>query len=307
MPKQVFRPTEIINLDKRLVIEAPGGDVPEIEEVAAPIEAYEGPTADDLRREAEAFKSQWDREREAMVAAARAEAEKIVKDAEVVAFDEVKRKSNQAAKIRQDAEDEAARIVAEAQENAKGIEANAQERMSAVEKDAYRKGFDQGREAGFQEGKAEVQRLVDRLHIILQKAMEKRAEILESTENQIVDMVLLIAKKVIKVISENQRNVVVSNVVQALRKIKSRGDVIIKVNLADLQLASAHTKDFMQIVENVKSITVVEDNTVDRGGCVIETDFGQIDARISSQLSEIEERILEIAPIRSRAKDGVVQ
>jgi len=34
--------------------------------------------------------------------------------------------------------------------------------------------------------------------------------------------------------------------------------------------------------ENVKSVTVLEDSSVDRGGCIIETDFGQIDARVSS-------------------------
>ena len=48
------------------------------------------------------------------------------------------------------------------------------------------------------------------------------------------------------------------------------------------------------------SVTIMEDTTVDRGGCIIETDFGQIDARISSQLHEIEEKILELMPIRSK-------
>jgi flagellar assembly protein FliH len=56
------------------------------------------------------------------------------------------------------------------------------------------------------------------------------------------------------------------------------------------------------MTENAKRITVVEDSTVDRGGCVIETDFGEIDARIASQLHELEERILDVAPIRARGK-----
>jgi flagellar assembly protein FliH len=79
--------------------------------------------------------------------------------------------------------------------------------------------------------------------------------------------------------------------------------VVIRVNLADLELTSAHVSDFLKIVENVKSVTVLEDSSVDRGGCIIETDFGQIDARISSQLNEIEERILELAPIRVKGED----
>ncbi len=34
------------------------------------------------------------------------------------------------------------------------------------------------------------------------------------------------------------------------------------------------------MTENAKKMQIVEDSTVDRGGCVIETDFGEIDARI---------------------------
>ncbi|MCL2318626.1 MAG: FliH/SctL family protein, partial [Treponema sp.] len=59
-------------------------------------------------------------------------------------------------------------------------------------------------------------------------------------------------------------------------------------------------------VEGAKSLQIVEDSTVDEGGCVIETDFGEIDARISSQLAELETKILEISPIKSRAKTAVV-
>ena len=67
-------------------------------------------------------------------------------------------------------------------------------------------------------------------------------------------------------------------------------------------MTTQHIKDFLAQAENVKNITVVEDSTVDRGGCVIETDFGAIDAKIVSQLNELEQRILEVSPIRSRIK-----
>jgi flagellar assembly protein FliH len=108
------------------------------------------------------------------------------------------------------------------------------------------------------------------------------------------------------VISENQRNVVISNVIQALKKVKGRGNIIIRVNLIDVKLATEHTKEFITLVEGAKSLQIIEDSTVDPGGCVIETDFGEIDARISSQLSELESKILEITPIKSRGKTASV-
>ena len=301
MAKHVFKPTEIINLSRRVFIQPPE-PVEEPEEIEAleSVEEYEGPTVEDIRREAEEFRREWEQEKEQMIAAAKAEAEKIVKDAEKVAFDEVKNKTNQGKKIRQEAETEAAQVAQEAEKKARALEEETNERVAALEKEAYEKGYTEGKEKGFACGEEEVRRLVERLHFIISKAIEKRAEIIDDSEQQLIDMVLLIARKVIKVISENQRNVVINNVIQSLRKLKSRGDVVIRVNLEDLQLTTEHAREFVEKIENVKTVTVMEDSTVDRGGCIIETDFGQIDARISSQLHEIEEKIIDMVPIRSK-------
>jgi len=303
--KNVFRADEILYQSRKVFIEPPKVEAPPPEEpeALAPAEEYSGPSVDDIRKEAEAFKSRWEEEKSRLLALAQEEADKIKKEAERVAFEEVKRKNNQAQRIRQQVEDEAKRILEEARKQASDLEAEIRARVERVEKEAQGKGEEQGREQGYQEGRGEVQRLIENLQRIITAAIERRNQIIEESETQVINLVLLIAKKVIKVISENQKNVVINNVVQALRKLKSRGEVVIRVNLADLELTSAHVGDFLKMVENVKSITVLEDSSVDKGGCIIETDFGQIDARISSQLSEIEERILELAPIRAKGEE----
>jgi flagellar assembly protein FliH len=305
MAKNVFKPQEIQYLSRRVFIEPPRIEVAEEPVEMEPVEEtgeYTGPKVEDLRREADEFRQGFEGEKERMLAAARAEADKIRADAERAAFEEVKRKNTQAQKIRQEAEDEARQTLAEAGKKAAELEGDIKARVAHTEREAFEKGVAEGREQGYGEGRAEAGRLVERLHTILSRAIEKRGEIIQESETQIINLVLLIVKKVIKVISENQKNVVINNVVQALRKLRSRGDVVIRVNLADLQLTSEHVKDFMKMVENVKSITVLEDSSVDKGGCLIETDFGQIDGRVSSQLHEIEEKILELMPIRSKGE-----
>lgn len=305
MAKTVFRPYEIVSLQSTMLLKNEGQESAEeaeaIEEAPSAMD-YSGPTADDLRREAEAFKAQWEKEKDAMTAAAKAEAERIVREAEGAAFEEVRRKTNEAQKLKAQAEEEATRIVSEAESRVAALEASAASKVEAAQREAAKLGRDEGREEGYKEGVSEAERLVGRLHIILDRAMDKRAEILAETESQVVELVLLVAKKVVKVISENQKNVVVQNIQQALRKLKTKSDVIVRVNLADLQLSTEHVKDFVQMTENAKKIQIVEDGAVDRGGCVIETDFGEIDARISSQLSELEEKILDVAPIKARGK-----
>ena len=297
------------NLAQRLVVQAPQKLTQEKQpSVIRREEIYEGPRVEDLRREADEFRAGFEKEKEAMLAAARAEAEQIVKEAEERAFQEVKRKTEEAQNLREEAEQEAALIIDGARRNADDVNAEIEKQAEQVRKAAYEEGLSSGREEGYSDGAAEVERLTERLHLILSKAIEKRAEIIQESETQLVNLVLLIAKKVIKVISDNQKSVVINNVIQALRKLKTRTDVIIRVNTADLKLTSQHVKDFLRLVENAKNITVMEDTAVDTGGCIIETDFGLIDARISSQLSEIEEKILTLMPMRSSGKhekDGV--
>jgi flagellar assembly protein FliH len=283
--------------------------VPELEEIeeAGGAEEYLGPTADDLRREAEIFKQQWEQEKEALIRSTKVEADAIIKNAEQAAFEEVKRRTDQAQSLKRVAGDEAEKIVADARAKAGQIENDSLAAFENERKEAEERGRLAGREAGFTEGRDEVARLVERTRTVLERAQDKRAEILAETEQQIIDLVLLISRKVIKIISENQRNVVISNVVQALRKVKGRGNIIIKVNMLDIKLTTEHKKEFIELVEGSKSVQIVEDSTVDPGGCVIETDFGEIDARISSQLAELEQKILEITPIKSRAKTGSVE
>ncbi len=302
MAKNVFQPTEIYNLTREQRIRLDPPVFESEEDLADAIEEYTGPTADDLRREAEAFKAEWDKEKAAMLARAEEQADAIRKEAEKTAFEQVKQKTDEVLKDKQRAEEEAARIREEAETEAAAILEEARREEAGVREAAREEGHREGREAGFAEGRDEVDRLVQRLHVIMDTAIDKRVEIINETETQLVDLVLLISRKVVKVISENQKNVVINNVVQALRKLKSRGDVVIRVNLADLDLTTDHVKDFMKMVENVKSVTVLEDSSVDRGGCVIETDFGQIDARISSQFKEIEEKILELVPIKAKGE-----
>jgi flagellar assembly protein FliH len=308
MAKAVFRPGEVVISDATVFLDPPknsselSGPVVEEAEAVEEKEVYTGPTADDLRREAELFKTQWETEREIMIRSAKMEAETIIRDARDTASQDTDRMAEEGRNLKEAAEKEAERIIAEARQKAEELTAASKEVFERERLEAAEQGRLEGREAGYNDGKAEVERLVERTRTVLERAQDQREDILAETEQQIVDLVLLISRKVIKVISESQRNVVLSNVVQSLRKLKARGKIFIRVNIADVKLTTEHIKDFIQMVEGAQSIQVVEDSTVDPGGCVIETDFGEIDARIASQLAELETKILEISPIKGKAK-----
>ena len=305
MAKNVFKNIEIVPSSTKISIDVPEIKIkPRKEEI---IEIEESEKVDleklqELKKEAEEFEKNFNEKKQSMIADADAEANEIIERAKNEAFEIIKKKNEEALLIKQKADDESKSIIEKAKLDAKNIESEIQDKETQILNDARKRGYQDGWDEGINKGTDEVKRLIERVQIILDTAIQKRNEIFVETEQQIVGLVLLIAKKVIKVISENQKNVVINNVIQALRKLKSRGEVAIRVNLADLELTSQHKRDFIEMVEGIKSIKILEDSTVDRGGCIIDTDFGSIDARISSQLHEIEDKILELMPIQSKGK-----
>lgn len=306
MAQTVFRPAEVNNTKGEVVLQFTKNFAPPVEEKVEEVPEYTGPTADDLRKEAEAFKLQWEDEKAKMLAKAQADADQIVKNAEDAAFAQVKHQSDQAAVIKSQAQKEAQDIVEKAKAEAQNIISNAKIEEKSIFEKSKNDGFKAGHEEGYKAGNEEAQRLVERIHKMIEAVQAKRQEILDNTEQQIVNLVILIARKVVKIMSENQKSVIMSNVLQALKKVKGSGDVTLRVNLADVKLTTEHIKDFIRQVENIKNISVVEDSSVEKGGCIVETDFGAIDARISSQLNELETQILNISPIKTVGKSEVI-
>ena len=302
MAQNVFRADQIIKNDDKVMLKFAKEFKAPVSEEVEEAEEYTGPTVEELKQQADEFKANWEAEKEKMLAEAQASADEIVKKAEDKAFQQVKQQNDQAQIIKNEAQKQADEIIKKANEEAASIIASAHEKETEILNKANEDGFKKGQEDGFKEGKEEADRLIERLHKMITSVQEKRQEILDGTEQEIVNLVLLISRKVVKILSENQKSVIMANVIQALKKVKGRGEVTLRVNTEDLNLTTEHVGDFVKQVENIKDINIVEDSSVEKGGCIVETDFGAIDARISSQLNELENQILNVSPIKSVSK-----
>ena len=225
------------------------------------------------------------------------EAGQIKDEAEQAAFKVMQQKTVEVKKSTEKAKVEAERIIEEAETMAKKIEEEAKKKGLVLIAEARNKAVSEGREEGYRKGEEEAKRLVERLHIILNAAIDKRKKIIDSTERQLIDLVLLISKKVVKAISEKARAVVIANVKESLKKVSRDTEITIRVNTKDLEITTKHKNIFIKMVEGLEKVTVEEDSRVDPGGCIIETSFGDIDARIQKQLGLLEERIRELLPI----------
>ncbi|MCR5289592.1 MAG: flagellar assembly protein FliH [Treponema sp.] len=307
MAKSVFRPNEIKTAQGEVLLKLvhtyePIKTPEELEAEAAAAPVYTGPTVEELQKAADDFKANWEKEKQDMIEKSKAEADAILDSARETAFKESQIQKEEAQALKDAAQAQADEILRQAQEQADKLIAEATAKQEKIESESKDTGYAEGYDKGYADGNAEVDRLIDRLHVMMTALLNRREEILSETEQQIVELVILMARKVVKVLSENQKTVVLNNVLQALKKVRGKGAVSIRVNLADLKLTTEHIQTFISRVENVSKIQVLEDSSVEPGGCIVDTDFGSIDARISSQLHELEQKIIEISPVKMTVK-----
>ena len=223
--------------------------------------------------------------------------EKAKEDANAAAFRILQEAQQKAKNETEVAKSDADQLLERAKLEIERMVKEAEMRVSEIEHEAYQRGYDAGRELGFKEGEAETRRLIDRLGTIIGRAVEVRERLITDSEKQMVDMVILISRKVIKDEIANRKEIVLNNIREALKRVHERDRVDIRVNFADLDLTTAHKDQLIKMMESLRKVNIYEDSRIERGGCIIETDIGSIDARISTQFKQIEEAVRNAEPL----------
>ena len=188
---------------------------------------------------------------------------------------QLEKASTDAARIRQEAASEAEKIKAQAYENAR------------------KEGFEKGQKEGFEKGLEQVNKLISQLEIITRDADECRRNILENAKHDIVDLSVKIAEKVVKATCAKQRDIAVRNAEYALGLLKEKSPAVIRVNLADIEVAREYRSVLLNMFDKVESIKIAEDPAVEQGGCIVESNAGGVDANIQTQLSSIRSSLHE--------------
>jgi len=105
---------------------------------------------------------------------------------------------------------------------------------------------------------------------------------------------LKVSEQIIKSEVSLHRDVSLNIVSDAISRVSDREQVIIKVNREDLENIKKYKDRIGSIVDGIKSLSIVEDSVVEPGGCVIETNLGYVDARISTKIAAIEEAFRKV-------------
>ncbi|MCL6476258.1 MAG: type III secretion system stator protein SctL [Firmicutes bacterium] len=180
---------------------------------------------------------------------------------------------------------------------ARRVLAEAHRQADQMRQDAVRKGYEDGLQIGREEGRREYQQAIANLQSEVQKLVDallaERQRLWEEIEPQVIELVLEIARKVLREEIQARREATLSIIKHALRRVADTEQVRIRVHPDDLQIAREHRSDFLAVCDGVRHIEIVDDQRVGGGGCIIETPSGTIDASLRTQMQSVEKALRE--------------
>lgn len=217
--------------------------------------------------------------------------------AEIESFsEEIKSKKHEISVLKEEYESligKAERDISEMMVSARSEAASLKEQK---QKQGYEEGFDKGYYDGLEKGKSEAgqkyEALISSLTGITAEALSEKLKIIESSEDEVVELSCSIAKKIVNQEIATDRKIIVSFVKEAIKKLEDKEKIIIYCNPADIELIKKYRSDFMELVDTTDTLHILPDEILSQGECRLESKSEIADTDLDCQFSEIRKKLL---------------
>ena len=195
----------------------------------------------------------------------------------------------QAELILNQAREEAEQILAQARQRA---EAEQEEIRAGARDEGYREGYAQGTakamDDAIRDREATAARLEKDVQAFLEKASLAREEMILQSQDELVELCLAVAEKVVRVSLKSSSEVIVKMIQTATERMKRQEWVHIYISGCDARqlakISPALTGTLGALSQHIKVVPMGDD---EGGTCIVETPEEIVDASVSTQMSHI--------------------
>lgn len=187
-------------------------------------------------------------------------------------------------------------LFADAMQEITRLKSIAAEEAATLKKQAIAEGNQQGLVEANQQMQDQLHQTAERCNELLATATQEAKQIVLAAERQIIELVMTITRKIISDELEERPEIILGVVREALGRVRDQDHLNIHVSLDDYERILQSRNELQSIVGSEKSFTVTADTVLERGGCLIETSFGTVEAGIDTQLESIRKALQEMLP-----------
>lgn len=200
----------------------------------------------------------------------------------------------EAKRIVAQAREKAETILAEARQAVGQLQAQEQQRLEVLVAERAR----QVAEAVRHEQEDRFRAATEELLLSFRRAAD---EAIQEAVGQVAELAAAVTTKVSRCKVEADDEIVVEVVSEAMRRLSDYTQLRVMLNPDDQSTVAAHRDALLRQAGKLDGLEIIASDGIERGGCVLESDVGEVDARINSQLQVIWEQILGTQPLPKTA------
>ena len=167
----------------------------------------------------------------------------------------------------------------------------AQEIQEKAYEEAYNLGLQEGKDCAYEDEKSRINSELEHIRALIEEIKKIKIDLLKENEKQIVRLCFYIAKRLLMKEVENNENYIQSVIEKTLDIAQTKEELIIRLAAEDKLWIDQNKETIFKELNLDKNTKIEEDSKISRGGVIIETNHGIIDATIEQRLEKLEEII----------------
>ncbi len=180
------------------------------------------------------------------------------------------------------------------------VEKEALSRLKELQEQAYKQayalGLEEGREKAYQETSETLSQRLSALEGLISSVENLKPELISFNEAHIVRLAYTMAKKIAMTEIAEKPELILEVVRQAIQGAQSDETVTVRVSAIDLEFIEQMREKLGKEFELVKRAKFEASDSITPGGCVVETNYGDVDATVEQRVGKLWNSLKEKLP-----------
>ena len=186
------------------------------------------------------------------------------------------------------------------------VEINVLEKLKSVQEAAYQEayllGLNEGRREGYKNKLAEIDESIGKFEELIVGIIDLKKELLRQNESHLVQLAFHMASRLAHKEISIDPTIIIDVIRKAVELAQTEEEISIQVHPMQVSFLEDLKKEMGRSFDFIKKVHIEGAESLSLGGCIIDTNYGQIDARTEERVKRLWESLSEVLP---RVKDKI--
>ncbi len=160
-----------------------------------------------------------------------------------------------------------------------------------MKQDVFNSGVEEGKNRGAEIERVKTEPLMDNLQKLVVSLSEEKKNVMLEAEELIIKLAFQIGSKILQKEVEKDDKIIIQIVKGSLKYASEMTEIKLYLNDEDANVIQTHRRELGLNPISSEGLEIIRDSNIERGGCIVETNAGVIDATVSSKLNQIWENL----------------